>query len=1077
MGQDADTWIFDEGDSQATAAPDGLSFVDRYERVEQIGQGGVGTVWRVWDALLQRHVAMKVLREDRRDPDSTRRFVVEARLTGALEHPGIVAVHDVGVDEGGRPFFTMEEVRGTSLRDLIRAPSDGGDEISRRMRLLVRVCEALAFAHDAGVVHRDVKPHNIMVGAFGEVRLMDWGLAARLDDDGTDLPGGTPAYMAPEQLQQRGRPGSTSPDVFGLGCVLWECLTGERAFASPGDGESLSTWSKTRAVRRPSALSVPQRKAPRDLLRVAERAMAQDPADRHESVLALQEDLEAWLAGRPVATVRYGGHELAGKWLRRNQAAIRGGGFVALVATFVLSYGLTRYVRDTHTQAERARVAEQLAQSQAVSAELAAGQGFLASGDQLTARTRFRTALGRSDPNSADGIAARLGLWATHARAVSPFATVQVRPGAALAARDDGAALLVTEGDTVQLVELPSARASLRWTLPGPVRAVEFRADRPIAWVEAGDVLSAWALDDEPVALAAPAIPVDSAAVSVLPRADGVLVRRNAVDTVGLLHGVASVWSLGAAHTAWFDEHFVVAGGYQRPTVLFDRGTTRAVREICPASCPGQVTPDGALLVYYAELEYELRAEDPRTGARRWAQEARNIEALDLSPDGRRLVVGTLDGRVVERDVATGRVIAELQGHEAAVVQVIAGDAVTITADASGRVLAWGTGPGPHPPRLIERDSTTGASLSPDRRLLLLSQAHQATVYDRASGLPLWVLPRAGDRVWGQAIADDGTVYEGRPGQGVARRTPAGAETLVIDAPAVAVEVLPDGALFVGEKDGGFAVWEADGALRWRGAEPVGVPAWSVDADPRAGLVAVAGFSPASVALFDLQTGAERMRATLADVDGVYGIDMVPGGDGVLVGARDGSVRWIGPDGQERRRFAGGLDGPVLSVAWGATRGLVAAGGFDGTVALYAAEGELLATDQEHGSSVAALEWLPAGQLLGVGTQGPVLVRDLDLDDRLRTARAELDGSGELPRDEALRRFGLLSMTAALGDGDERPPGGWLNRASAELWLGRWDRARADLGRARAADEAPAVYLDLLDRVAAEDASLAGIGP
>lgn len=230
----------------------------RYVIGGELGRGGMGRVLKGRDPDLGRDVAIKVLGEDLSDnPIMVRRFVEEAQIGGQLQHPGVVPVHELGVFADGRPFFTMRLVRGRTLAaSLAERPSPGVD-LPRLLAIFEQVAQAMAYAHARGVIHRDLKPSNVMVGAFGEVQVMDWGLAKVIhpgesapgipgagesfvstlpcssDDPGLSLPGsvlGTPSYMAPEQA--RGAPEALDEraDVFSLGSILCEILTGAPAF-------------------------------------------------------------------------------------------------------------------------------------------------------------------------------------------------------------------------------------------------------------------------------------------------------------------------------------------------------------------------------------------------------------------------------------------------------------------------------------------------------------------------------------------------------------------------------------------------------------------------------------------------------------------------------------------------------------------------------------------------------------------------------------------------------------------------------------------------------------------------------
>jgi serine/threonine-protein kinase len=277
----------------------------RYRYVSQVGIGGGGSVHLVRDSLLLRQVALKVLDPAHVDkPRQAHRFLHEAQITAQLDHPNIVPVYDLG----GSPasYYTMKLVLGTTLADWIAASSGPGrsrNVLYDMVAALIKVCDALAFAHSRGVVHGDLKPSNIMIGDFGEVYLMDWGTAQRLTTKikltGIPVPGrpgrmvGTPAYMAPEQLRGRYDQLDQRTDVFGVGAVLYSVITGRAPF------ESDST-ERTLAMARAGKVRFHTRdplRAPPPLRRIVERAMARRPADRYGSVLDLRRDLETFVKG------------------------------------------------------------------------------------------------------------------------------------------------------------------------------------------------------------------------------------------------------------------------------------------------------------------------------------------------------------------------------------------------------------------------------------------------------------------------------------------------------------------------------------------------------------------------------------------------------------------------------------------------------------------------------------------------------------------------------------------------------------------------------------------------------------
>jgi serine/threonine-protein kinase len=280
--------------------------------------GGMGVITEVVDRNLLRACARKTLREELGDdPETVRRFIEEAQITAQLDHPGIVPVHEIGVDPDGRLFFTMQRVHGRTLSALLaeRPPAARTDkQLYLLLQIVLKVCDAVAFANSRGVVHQDLKPDNVMVGAFGEVFVMDWGVALlraadappppphpRADDDEPapwDLPRtpvrivGTPNYMAPEQAAGDARRIDQRTDVFALGALLYEILTGRPPFDGPTPHAALieALLGEVEPPERKVDVPVPAR-----LSRIAMKALARDPAERYQTVGALHEELEGFL--------------------------------------------------------------------------------------------------------------------------------------------------------------------------------------------------------------------------------------------------------------------------------------------------------------------------------------------------------------------------------------------------------------------------------------------------------------------------------------------------------------------------------------------------------------------------------------------------------------------------------------------------------------------------------------------------------------------------------------------------------------------------------------------------------------
>ncbi len=271
----------------------------RYRLMELLGQGGMATIYRGHDSQLERDVAVKVLRpEFGQDPDFVARFRDEARAAASLSHPNIVAVFDFGQDQRGDQFIVMEMVDGQDLASILR--ENGPLAPRQAARVGADVAKALHAAHMRGIVHRDVKPSNILISRDGRVKVADFGIARALDDAQVTLPGitmGSVHYFAPEQA--RGEPATAASDTYALGIVLFEMLTGHRPFS--GDGAAAVALARlTTTPPRPSALRA---SVPPELDSIVVRAMALDPADRYPSAAALGGALDGFLAdGAPAAS-------------------------------------------------------------------------------------------------------------------------------------------------------------------------------------------------------------------------------------------------------------------------------------------------------------------------------------------------------------------------------------------------------------------------------------------------------------------------------------------------------------------------------------------------------------------------------------------------------------------------------------------------------------------------------------------------------------------------------------------------------------------------------------------------------
>ena len=268
---------------------------ERYQLVEKLGEGGAGTVWLAEDELLQRTVALKVLLDELQDPDrQAERFLFEARTTGRLDHPGVIPVYDVGKLPDGRWFYTMQLIDDYDFEDVLDKRSDDEElqedyPLPRLLKIFSRVCLTMAYAHDSGIIHRDLKPANILLGAYGEVYVVDWGLSKLFDEDvaapvmqtkdtkeGEVI--GTPYYMSPEQIRGENAELGPPTDVYSLGVILFRLLTGRVPFDAPS---VMSLLLKVETEDPPDPReTAPDRDVPDPMAEAAMLAMSDAPEDR-----------------------------------------------------------------------------------------------------------------------------------------------------------------------------------------------------------------------------------------------------------------------------------------------------------------------------------------------------------------------------------------------------------------------------------------------------------------------------------------------------------------------------------------------------------------------------------------------------------------------------------------------------------------------------------------------------------------------------------------------------------------------------------------------------------------------------
>jgi serine/threonine-protein kinase len=340
----------------------------RFQVLRPHARGGLGEVFVARDGELNREVALKEIQNQHADhPESRSRFVLEAEITGALEHPGIVPVYGLGTYPDGRPYYAMRFIRGESLQEAIkrfheaerpgRDPGERALALHGLLRRFVDVCQAIAYAHSRGVIHRDLKPGNVMLGQYGETLVVDWGLAKPLGATGlpeylplsvegpvrpashgesaptfAGMAVGTPQYMSPEQAAGRIDELGPASDVYSLGATLYSALVGK----PPLDGADISEMLILVQQGKVPTAREANPTVPPALSAVCQKAMALLPENRYPTAKALAEDVERWLADEPTTAWPEPWHVRARRWIGRHRTGVTTAATVVVVASFCL---------------------------------------------------------------------------------------------------------------------------------------------------------------------------------------------------------------------------------------------------------------------------------------------------------------------------------------------------------------------------------------------------------------------------------------------------------------------------------------------------------------------------------------------------------------------------------------------------------------------------------------------------------------------------------------------------------------------------------------------------------------------
>lgn len=882
--------------AEAKGAP---GTIGRFELRERVGQGSFGVVFRAYDPVLDREVAIKVPQIAFADQRATRRFLGEAKAAARLRHPGIVAVHEAGLADG-RPYIATAFVNGQTLAERIKAGRPPLDLAVAWVRDLAR---ALAYAHSEGVVHRDVKPGNVMLDAHDRPQLMDFGLARHVDSESSLTAEGallgTPAYMSPEQARGETAVGPKS-DQYSLGAMLYELLCGAKPFAGPPH----AVVTQVASPEDPPALRSRDPAVPRDLESICRKAMEKEPERRYEDAAAFADDLSRWLEGDETLARPLGPHERLRRWTRRSPAVASLTaavvvtaliGFLAVLqqwraaeanrqtAQRHLAESLRRQKEnaellvEVRRQRDAARRALEVAQRERANAERARKVAEERRGQLETALAEATRQRSRADEAGAE--AARLsqevvGEQAEADRQRDEAARVAARQDAeraqALAESDNVAAGLLTAAKA--LAALPPDSEDLEWHLRMNLALLQKSLHELVQVIDVGGPVRS--LDIDPTGLFV-ATGDETGNVKVWSAERGAEARRPRVHD-------------GPVRVVRFSpdgKQLVVCAGKETAELVTIGDSTAAAR---PLRHPAAVL----------SAAYDAEGRKIATGcedrlARVWTPAAARlafaplehggpVRAVALSPDGKLLLTGTgsLVRRVTLWDADAGRELAVL--HDGAA------DVTSVAFRQDGELMAAGTADG------VVRFWRT-ADRAPTRLSLKVEDPIRAIAFTPAGRL--LVATDAGARLW--------NVEEGRPdGQPLDHVGPV---------TAVACDRSGQG-LLTGGEDGVVRLWRYAGTKYAEGPVPHEAAVSQVAISPD-GEVLATGDAAGHVGLFDVLKGA-AIGEPLTLAAGITAIEFHPKSGFVACAGADGAARLLStatgkPIGQRMRH-----DGPIVSLAF-----------------------------------------------------------------------------------------------------------------------------------------------------------------